>query len=48
MRQQLEKQLAANPEIAEKALAAGEFAAQSLWQALRRPSKHARATKAAA
>jgi pyrroloquinoline-quinone synthase len=33
-RQQLEKQLAANPEAAEKALAAGEAAAKSLWNAL--------------
>ena len=33
-RQQLEKQVAANPEVAEKALAAGEAAAKSLWQAL--------------
>ena len=33
-RQQLEKQLAANPEAAEKALEAGEAAAKSLWQAL--------------
>src|SRR5262249_44941883 len=33
-RQQLEKQLAANPEAEEKALAAGEAASQSLWQAL--------------
>ena len=32
--QQLEKQLAANPEAAEKALTAGEAAAKSLWQAL--------------
>ena len=33
-RQQLEKQLAENPEGAEKALEAGETAAKSLWQAL--------------
>jgi pyrroloquinoline-quinone synthase len=33
-RQQLEKQLAANPEAAEKALAAGEAAAKALWNAL--------------
>src|ERR1043166_5587588 len=33
-RHQLEKQLAANPEAAEKALTAGEAAAKSLWQAL--------------
>ncbi len=33
-RQQLEKQLAANPQAAEKALTAGETAAKSLWQAL--------------
>ena len=33
-RQQLEKQLVANPEAAEKALIAGEGAAKSLWQAL--------------
>src|SRR5882724_8951541 len=33
-RQQLEKQLKANPEAAEKALEAGETAAQSLWRAL--------------
>ena len=46
-RQQLEKQLAANPEIAEKALAAGEFAAQSLWQVLDGIEAR-RATKAAA
>jgi pyrroloquinoline-quinone synthase len=33
-RQQLEKQVAENPQAAEKALAAGEAAAKSLWQAL--------------
>jgi pyrroloquinoline-quinone synthase len=33
-RQQLEKQLKANPERAEKALAAGDAAARALWQAL--------------
>ena len=33
-RQQLEKQLAANPEAAENALAAGEAAAKALWNAL--------------
>lgn len=33
-RQQLEKQLAANSDAAEKALEAGETAAKSLWQAL--------------
>lgn len=33
-RQQLEKQLTANPEAAENALTAGENAAKSLWQAL--------------
>jgi len=43
----LEKQLAANPEIAEKALAAGEIAAQSLWQVLDGIEAR-RATKAAA
>jgi pyrroloquinoline-quinone synthase len=33
-RQQLEKRLEANPQMAEKALAAGENAAQALWRAL--------------
>ena len=33
-RQQLGKQVTANPEVAEKALAAGEAAAQALWNAL--------------
>ena len=33
-KQQLEKQLQANPEAAEKALEAGETAAKSLWRAL--------------
>jgi pyrroloquinoline-quinone synthase len=33
-RQQLEKRLQANPEMAEKALAAGENAAKALWHAL--------------
>ncbi|SRR6266536_2679076 len=33
-RQQLEKQLQTTPDLAEKALAAGEAAAQSLWKAL--------------
>jgi pyrroloquinoline-quinone synthase len=46
-RQQLEKQLAANPEIAEQALAAGEIAAKSLWQVLD-GFEARRATKAAA
>jgi len=33
-RQQLESRLKANPEAAEKALAAGEHAAKALWRAL--------------